>query len=133
MATTTAAKIIRRALLILNVIDAEEAAEAIESQDALDILNAMLAEWYEAGVGLHDYVLTGITDTLATDAADSEAIAYQLAARLAPEYNAQLSPAALEIAQATFSRLRMRYFQPGTVDFTDLPWKRYSFNIVTGY
>lgn len=133
MATTTAASLIRRALLILNVVDAEEATEAIESSDALAVLNAMLAEWYEAGIGLHDYSLSSVTDTLATDAADSEAISYQLAARLAPEYGGQMSPIAVEMAQSTFARLRMRYFQPGIVDFSDLPHVRSSFNIVTGY
>ena len=132
MATTTAAKLLRRALLILNIADAEEALEAIESQDALDVLNAMLAEWHEAGIGLHDYSFTAITDTLATDAADSEAISYQLALRLAPEYGVVPSPAVGEMAQATMARLRLRYFQPGRTDFCGMPGIYTPFNFITG-
>ena len=133
MATTTAAKIIRRALLLIDVADAAEALEAGEFADSLDVLNAMLAEWHEAGIGLQDYAITSLTDSLATDLADVEAIAYQLALRLAPEYGAVPSPAVVDMAHSLFARMRLRYFQPGVADFSELPCTRSTFNITVGY
>lgn len=106
---TTASDIIRRALRLLGVLDAQTSIEAVDSADALDTLNAMLAEWHEAGMGLPDYSFSSITDTLATDVADREAIAYSLALRLAPEYGINISPALAAAGQVTLFRLRSRY------------------------
>jgi hypothetical protein len=128
----TGYSIVNRALRLCKVIDADSAASASEAQDAFDVLNAMLAEWHSDGVGLPDYSFDTLETVLASNAADAEAIAYQLAIRIAPEYGAQLDPLALETAAATMGRLRLRYFQPGTVCFDELPSDRSTFNIVTG-
>ena len=127
----TASDIIRRTLRLLGVIDANTAMQPEDAQDALDTLNAMLAEWYAAGIGLPDYSLSSLTDELATDAADREAVAYQLGLRIAPEYGVSLSPEYAAMAEAAMGRMRLRYFQPGTVDF-DLPTTCNDFNITTG-
>lgn len=129
---TTAEDIIKRALRLCRVVDAYTAVEPNDAADALGTLNAMLAEWHEAEIGLPDYSLASLTTELASDAADREAIAYQLAARLAPEYGAQLSPMVAEVAAGTMARLRLRYFQPGCVDFDQLPSNRAYFNIEIG-
>lgn len=129
---TTAIKIIGRALRLCRVVDADEPLSANDAQDALDTLNAMLAEWHVAGIGLPDYQFDSLQSTIATDAADAEAIAYQLAIRVAPEYGSELSPAARASAEQAMGRLRLRYFQPGTVNFDELPRRTYAFNIVTG-
>lgn len=128
----TASDIIRRALKIAGVLDPQQAMDATDAQDALDTLNAMLAEWHEAGIGLPDYSLGSLSDPLATDAADREAIAYELALRVAPEYGVSLPPEAAAVGQMAISRLRLRYFQPGSVDFSELPLTCPTFNIVTG-
>ena len=128
----TAQTIINRALRLCRVIDGEAAMSAYDASDALETLNAMLAEWHAAGVGLPVYSFASLTTDLASDAADREAIAYQLAMRVAPEYGAALSPEIVEIANATMSRLRLRYFQPGSVDFSELPSKTEGFDINTG-
>lgn len=106
---TTASSIISRSLRLLRVLDAGEAMEANDAQDALETLNAMLAEWHEAGIGLPDYSLATLTTKLATDAADREAIAYELALRLAPEYGVSLSPEMAAVGQRAMFRLRSRY------------------------
>lgn len=124
----TASDIISRALRIAGVIDASEAMSADDAQDALETLNAMLAEWHEAGIGLPDYSFTSLTDTLATDAADREAIAYQLALRLATEYGKELLPTAQAMAEQTMGRLRLRYFQEAPRP-NDLPRATRSFDI----
>ena len=129
---TTAGDIIKRALRLCRVIDAHTAMDANDAADALETLNAMLAEWHEAEIGLPDYTLATLDTELASDAADREAIAYQLSARLAPEYGVSLPVEAAGVAQGTMDRLRLRYFQPGCVDFSQLPSKRYSFDIEVG-
>lgn len=105
----TASQIIRRALRILTVLDSQTAMDANDAQDALETLNALLAEWHEAHMGLPDYSLPSLTDTLASDAADREAIAYELALRLAPEYGRSLPPEAAAAGRASLFRLRSRY------------------------
>lgn len=129
---TTAGDIIKRALRLCRVIDAHTAMDANDAADALDTLNAMLAEWHEADIGLPDYSFAELTTELASDAADREAIAYQLAARLAPEYGVSLPAEVAAVAQGTMDRLRLRYFQPGCVDFSQLPAKTYVFDIEVG-
>lgn len=107
----TASQIIRRALRMLNVIDSQEALDANDAQDALETLNAVLAEWHEASIGLPDYSLASITDTLASDAADREALAYEMALRLAPEYGRQITPEIAAAGRQSMFRLRSRYLQ----------------------
>lgn len=126
---TTAGDIIKRALRLARVIDAHTAMDANDAADALDTLNAMLAEWHEAEIGLPDYSFANLTDELASDAADREAIAYQLAARLAPEYGVELSPMVAAVAEGTMNRVRLRYFQPGCTDFSQLPGAACGYNI----
>lgn len=127
----TALDVIRRALRLCKVIDRVEAPEAEDAQDAFDTLNAMLAEWHAAQIGVPDYSLASLTAQMDSDAADREAIAYQLAMRIAPEYGSALSAEAIGLAQDTFSRLRLRYFQPGRSDFSELPVRNSSYDIET--
>lgn len=112
----TAFSIINRALRLCKVLDADTPASANDAQDALETLNAMLAEWHQAEIGLPDYQFDSLTDDLASDAADREAIAYQLAIRVAPEYGLPLDPALLAVAAQSMQRLQLRYFQPNRVD-----------------
>jgi len=129
---TTALSIIKRALRLARVIDAYTAPDANDAADALETLNAMLAEWHEAEIGLPDYSLATLDTELASDAADREAIAYQLAARLAPEYGVSLSVETATVATGTMARLRLRYFQPGCVDFSELPRKCGGYDVELG-
>lgn len=124
--------IISRALRLCRIVDAGEALNADEAQDALATLNAMLAEWYEAGIGLPQYTFDTLQTDLATDAGDSEAMAYQLAMRIAPEYDADLPALVIGMAESAMGRMRLRYFQPGNTDLTELPSESVNFNITTG-
>lgn len=129
---TTAGDIIKRALRICRRADSNAALDENDAADALETLNAMLAEWHEAEIGLPDYSFTSLTDELASDAADREAIVYELAARVAPEYGVALSREAAGAAIASMGRLRLRYFQPGRSDFSELPRKWHHYNIELG-
>ena len=107
----TAHQLINRALRLCGVMDVSDAAAGSDAQDALDTLNALLAEWHEAGIGLPDYTIATLDAELASDDADRDAIAYQLAIRVAPEYGKELPPSILGQAALTMFRLRSRYFQ----------------------
>ena len=117
----TAYQIVRRALKLATVIDAQEAIDANDSADALETLNGLLAEWHVAEIGLPDYSLATLQTELASDAADRDALAYALAERIAPEYGKELSPMIAKSAMESMSRLRLRYFQPGRISFADMP------------
>ena len=129
---TTALSIIKRALRLCGVVDSDMSASATDTTDAFDTLNAMLAEWYHAQIGFPDFSFATLTTAISTDDADREAIAYALADRIAPEYGTQLSPEAQKVGAETMHRFRLRYFQPVTVDWTELPYRRYRSNILTG-
>lgn len=116
-----AAELIRRTLLILGVVDATETPEAEDVQDALDTLNALFAEWHGSDLMVPDYDVAAPATELTIDLADREAVAYQLALRISPEYGATLSAEAREVMESSWRRFQMRYFQPGTVDFSELP------------
>lgn len=128
----TALQIVRRALLLCTVIDAQEAVPALEGQDGLDRLNALLAELHAANVGVPDYEFDSLSDVLASDAADREALSYMLAVRIAPEFGKALSAEVAKAASESEGRLRLRYFQPGRVDFSELPSCVPTFDILIG-
>lgn len=117
----TAAEVIRRALRMIGVLDAAETPEAEDVEDALDILRALFAEWRGMDLMVPDYAVPSPATELTIDLADREAVAYQLALRLAPDYGAQLSPEAREAREESWRRFQMRYFQPGPVDLSELP------------
>lgn len=127
----TAQDIINRALRLAKVLDAGEAAEAEDAEDALATLNVMLAEMHEADIGLPDYSFATLQTELASGAADQDALAYQLALRISPEYGVELSPQVVAMAQEAMGRLRLRYFQPGRVDAA-MPSTRVAYDVDLG-
>ena len=76
--TMKAIDLIGRALRLLSVADANESPDAPMYQDALSVLNVMLAEWTQADIGQTDAAFATLQSTVA-EQADSDAIAYQLA------------------------------------------------------
>jgi hypothetical protein len=105
----TANEVVSRSLRLLGVIASGETIEASVGADALTVLNGMLAEWHGSGIGLPDYSVASLADTLTMDAADQEAVAYQLGLRIAPEYGLTPPPAMVAIAAQAMFRLRQRY------------------------
>lgn len=131
-AAGTAEAIILRALRIITGAGFDNLPDVVSMAGALQTLNALLAEWHEADIGLPDYSFSAIDVDVSTDAADTEALAYQLALRLSGEYGVQLPPQSIAMAGEAMGRLRLRYFQPGTVDYGELPAIGATFNIETG-
>lgn len=119
--SATAQVIINRALRLAGILDAATAPSAADATDALNTLNVLLAEMHEAEIGLPDYAFASLETELASDVADRDALAYALAVRIAPEYGKQLSALIADAANQSMSRLRLRYFQPGTTNYSELP------------
>lgn len=118
----TGLDLIYRTLRLLRVKQTGQTPAAEETDDALSVLNALLAEMYGSDIQIPDYTVT-LAGDLNMDDADREAMAYLLALRIAPEYPAclPLSPEFHAQAQQAETRLRLRYFQPGTTDYSELP------------
>lgn len=117
----TALILVRRALRLATIIASGEAPQASTVQDALSVLNSLLAEWHDAGIGLPDYSIANEAVELSMGDGDVEAVAYQLALRISPEYGQEVSTLLAATAADAMSRLRLKYFQPGKVDLSELP------------
>lgn len=116
-----AANLIHRTLRIMRVVGADDAPDAEASRDALDILNGLLAEWRGSGIAVPDYDVADADTEMTIDMADRDAVAYQMALRLSPEFAKAIGPAQQQAMDESFSRFRLRYFQPGTSDLRELP------------
>jgi len=117
----TALILVRRALRLATVIASGETPPADQITDTISVLNSMLAEWKDAGIGLPDYSVANEAVTLTMGDGDVEAVAYQLAIRVMPEYGMEVSPTLAAMAEASMNRLRLKYFQPGRSDLSELP------------
>lgn len=118
---TIASSLIERSLRLLRVKETGQTVQAVEMNDALAVLNSMLAEWYEAGIGFPIFSIATSSTEVGEDAGDSEAISASLALYLAPEYGKSISPELAERIKVSLSRLRLKYFQAGASDFSELP------------
>jgi hypothetical protein len=117
-----AIELIVRALRLIGQVAAGEAPEAEEAQDSLDTLNSLFAEWRGSDIAVPDYNVPTVASTLSIDRADKDAVAYQLALRMSPEFGVSVSPEFRQAMDEAFSRFRLRYFQPGTTDLSEIPF-----------
>lgn len=101
-----AIKHIARSLRLLRVIDADEAPEAKQAEDALMALNGMLRRWEADGIALGWNTMSAVTDELSVPEEANEAIAFNLAVRLRPEYGVSLDADVVQTARDGLSALR---------------------------
>lgn len=116
-----AADVIRRAYRLMRVLDSNSALSAEESRDALDVLNGLFAEWRGSGIPVPDYSVADENTDLTIELADREAVAYQLAFRLSPEFAKSMTAEQAAAMDQSWSRFALRYFQPGVSNFAELP------------
>ena len=95
----TASDIVSRALRLLTVLDPHEAAEAEDFETGTLALNAMCARWEANGMAIGWSPIVNPADDLPCPPEVEEALAYNLAVRLRPEYNVQLAQDVIEIAK----------------------------------
>lgn len=119
---STVSDITARALRLLSVVDANESLEAEDSNTAILALNAMCRRWEANGMAMGWSDVSNPSDTMPNPPEADEAIAYNLALRLAPEYNAQPSGAVIAFAADGLRALqRDRMVEMPLRQCTDLP------------
>lgn len=79
-------RVINRALRIIKVLDAGESATGEDAAGAIEALNAMLTRWEANGLSMGWTNVSLPSDDLPVPDEAEEAIAYNLALRIAPEY-----------------------------------------------
>lgn len=116
---TTAIDIINRAAKTTKILAAGETLEDEDAQDILDSLNEMLHAWeinYGIDLGHSDLDLT---DTVYLPDSHLQAVRYNLAKNISHEYNAPLSPVALDIAETGLRMLQAYYCAPRELQIDD--------------
>lgn len=103
---TKVVDIVGRALRVLRVIDPDEAVEARQFESARDGLNAMMAAWEAYGRALGWSPVANPDDDMPTPPEFDEAIAYNLACKLRPEYGKPLEPDVVDFAQSGLALIR---------------------------
>jgi hypothetical protein len=93
---TTAYQVVNRALRLLQVIDPAQAPSDLDYETGQTALNAMLTRWEASGTAMGWQNVANPSDVLPTPPEAEEAIVYQLALRLAPEYGINPMPAVVE-------------------------------------
>jgi hypothetical protein len=82
------AQIISRALRLIKVLDAAEAAEGEDAATAIESLNAMCTRWEASGLSLGWVNVSNPDDDLPAPDEAELALAYNLAILISPEYEA---------------------------------------------
>lgn len=117
----TANDVITRALRMIGVLAAGEAASAEDAADALGALNDMLRDWEADGVSLGFAPLSSVGGALGVPDDALRAIKFNLAVELAPEYSTEPSPTVLNTARDTYRQLLGASMLVSEANFDHLP------------
>lgn len=88
---TTVAKLVARSLRLIQVIDAVQPVKPQDMASAIDALNAMVRRWEADGLALGWSPVASPSDDVPIPDEAEEAVAYNLAIRLAPEFGVEPS------------------------------------------
>ena len=99
--------IVGRALRLIGVVDPRQPVQAIDMQTGMTALNAMVRRWEANGLSLGWSDVSAPDEDMPCPPEAEEAIAYNLAAKLAPEYGEQPSPMVMGAAISGMSDLRV--------------------------
>jgi hypothetical protein len=86
----TVERMLRRALRLIRVLDANEPAASFDTATAIEILNDMMARWEEDGVSVGWVEVDEVSDTVPAPNSAIRAIQYNWAVELAPEYEVEV-------------------------------------------
>lgn len=114
---------IKRSLRLIRAIDANEAPEAADMETAIEALNAMLRRWEANGLALGWVPVSNPSDDLPVPDEAHEAVVYQLALRIAPEYGKMPSPLVVDGASEFLNALRRDQAVATPIQpILDTPW-----------
>lgn len=102
----TVSDIVGRSLRILRVINPTQPIKPADMSTAIDALNAMVRRWEANTLSLGWSDVSNPSDALPVPDEALEAIAYNLAMRLRPEYGASLEPDVIDMARMGLAALR---------------------------
>lgn len=88
---TTVATLVARSLRLIQVIDVVQPVKPQDMSTAILALNAMVRRWEANGLALGWQPVDNPSDELPFPEEAEEAVAYNLAVRLAPEYGTEIS------------------------------------------
>lgn len=116
-------EVIRDSLLLLRVVDADEAPEAKDAEDAIRALNLMVTTWEAEGLSLGWSPVSKPDDMMPVLPEAEEAIAYNLATRLRAKYGVALDADVFQMAQDLLGSLRAQVASAdySRISYPDLP------------
>lgn len=100
------ADIVSRALRIIRVTDSHDSPPAQDMADGIAALNSMMRRWEANGLALGWSSVDGPDDQAPLPDEALEAVAYNLALKLRPEYGAALEPDVIQTAAHGLNELR---------------------------
>ncbi len=103
---STVEKTVSRALRILSVIDARQPVKPADMSTAIDALNGMMTRWEANTLSLGWSNVENPSDDMPVPAEALDAIAYNLAVRLRPEYGTTLDPDTIDMARRGLADLQ---------------------------
>jgi hypothetical protein len=101
----TASKVVTRVLEYILVQASEQPVQAADLNAGIDALNDMMTEWNASGIALGYTVVDDAGDVLTVSDSALGAIKYNLAMRLAPEFDAIPSQFLASAADNSFTNL----------------------------
>jgi hypothetical protein len=129
---STVLQMVRRAMRLATVIDARDSPSAEETSDAIAALNAMVTRWEANGLALGWANVDSSTDTLPVPLEAEEALANNLACKLASEYGKAAPQQVQQDARDGLAELRRdRLVSAPLTLVSDLPRSHGLWNITT--
>ncbi|MCS4234414.1 packaged DNA stabilization gp4 family protein [Stenotrophomonas sp. BIGb0135] len=116
-------EVIRDSLLLLRVLDAGEAPEAEDSQDAIRALNLMMTSMEAEGISIGWSNVSSPDDEMPCPFENEQGIAYLLATRLRPNYGKPLDPDVIQGAREGMAAMAAQVASAdySRVTYPDLP------------
>lgn len=99
-------KTVARALRILGVIDARQPVKAVDMSTGIEALNGMMTRWEANTLSLGWSNVENPSDEMPAPDEALDAIAYNLAMRLRPEYGTTLDPDTIDMARRGLADLQ---------------------------
>jgi len=99
-------RIVTRALRLLRVVDATETPQAEDMTTGIESLNDMMARWEADGISLGWSSVSVPDEELPSPVEAEEAIRFNLAVALRPEYGVPIDPDVFQRAEDGLSALR---------------------------